>query len=100
MISDFVKQFVEMEEENVRLKLELAEAKKLPTDARLKADMAEKDRVKLKKSLDKEIASREAAKATIDEKEVRLRLSVESLLSEFIQNLFLCSCCCLRFSRY
>src|SRR4051794_2422145 len=83
MISDFAKQFVEMEEENVRLKLEVAEAKKLATDAWLKADVVEKDRAKLKKSLDKEVVSREATEAKIDEKGVQLRRAIESLLSKF-----------------
>ena len=83
MVSDFAKQFVEMEEENVRLKAELATAKKLAADARLKADVLEKDKAKLKKSLDKEVEARESAKAAIAEKEVRLRQAVESLLGKF-----------------
>src|SRR4051812_9275227 len=96
MISDITKQFVELEEENVRLKRELEEAKKLAADARLKADVAEKDRAKMKKNLDKEIASRDEAKAKIEEKEVQLRNAVESLLSKFLRNIFMnryCSFC-------
>ena len=58
MVSNFAKQFVEMEEENVRLKEELATAKKLVVDAHLKADALEKDKAKLKKSLDKEVEAR------------------------------------------
>src|SRR4051812_40914744 len=98
MISDFMKQFVELEEENVRLKLEFEEAKKLAADARLKADIAENDNAKMKKILDKEIASREEAKAKIEEKEVQLRNTVESLLSKFLCNLFMHCCCPSRFS--
>ena len=83
MVSDFAKQFVEMEEENVQLKAELATMKKLVADARLKADVMEKDKAKLKKSLDKEIEARESAKAAIAGKEVQLHQAVESLLSKF-----------------
>ena len=83
MVSDFVKQFVEMEEENIQLKMELATTKKLLVDAHLKADALEKDNVKLKKSLDEEIEAKESDKAAIAEKEGRLRLAVEALLGKF-----------------
>jgi chromosome segregation ATPase len=85
MFSDFAKQFVELEEENARLKLELEEARKLAADAHLRVDVAEKDKAKIKKSLDKEVAAREEAKTKIDEKEVQLRHAVESLLNEFFR---------------
>ena len=48
MVSDFAKQFVEMEEENVRLKDELAAAKTLVVDEHLKNDVLEKEVAKLK----------------------------------------------------
>ena len=83
MVSDFAKQFVGMEEENARLRAELATAKKLVVDAHLKADALEKDNVKLKKNLDEEVEAKESDKVAIAEKEVRLRQAVESLLGKF-----------------
>ena len=72
MVSDFAKQFVEMEEENVRLKNELAAAKTLVVDEHLKNDKLEKEVAKLKKSLDKEVKARESAKAVLAGSETRL----------------------------
>src|SRR3954447_23414695 len=86
MISDFAKKFMELEEENAKLKLELEEAKKLAVDARLKADIAEKEKAKMKKSLDKEVAAREEAKAKTADQEVQLRNAIGSLLSKFHRN--------------
>ena len=83
MVYDFAKQFVGMEEENARLRAELAAAKKLVVDAHLKVDALEKDNAKLKKSLDKEVEARESDNAAIAEKEVRLRQAIESLLGKF-----------------
>ena len=90
MVSEFATQFVKMEEENARLKTELAaakasaeEAKKLAADARLKADLLEKEKGKLKKSLEKELKAKELAKTATEEREEQLRQAVESLLSKF-----------------
>ena len=82
MVSDFAKQFVEMEEENVRLKNELAAAKTLVVDEHLKNDKLEKEVAKLKKSLDKEVKARESAKAALAGSETRLHEAAESLLGE------------------
>src|SRR4051794_2209380 len=78
-----------MEEDNARLKTELAvarstaeEAKKLASDARLRADLLEKQKAKLNKALDKETAAKESAKSAVAKKEVQLHQAVESLLSK------------------
>ena len=90
MVSEFATQFVKMEEENARLKTELAalkasaeEVKKLAADARLKADLLEKEKGKLKKSLEKELKAKESAKTATEEREEQLRQVVESLISKF-----------------
>ena len=82
MVSDFAKQFVEMEEENIRLKNELAAAKTLVVDEHLKNDALEKEVTKLKKSLDKEVKARESAKATLAGNATWLHEAAESLLGE------------------
>lgn len=91
MVSEFAKQCLEMEEENARLKTELAAAKasaeqanKLAAKARLDVDVMKKEMGKLKKKLDKELKAKEDAKASTEEKEEQLRKAVESLLSEFL----------------
>ena len=90
MVSDFAAQFVKIETENAQLKVELAAAKvsaeqanKLAADARIKADLLEKDIGKLKAKLDKETKAKEAAKVLTEEREERLRKAVESLLGKF-----------------
>ena len=90
MVSEFAKQFVEMEDENARLKMELAaakasaeEANKLAAKARLDVDVMKKEMGKLRKNLDKELKAKEDAKASTEEKEEQLRKAVESLLSKF-----------------
>ena len=96
MVSDFASQFVQMEDENARLKIELAaakasaeEANKLAASARLKVDVLEKDIGKLRKSLDKEIMAKENAKVSTEEREERLRKSIEFLLGKFLVPLWL-----------
>ena len=96
MVSEFAKQFVEMEDENARLKTELAaakasaeEANKLAAKARLDVDVMKKEMGKLRKNLDKELKAKEDAKASTEEKEEQLRKAVESLLSKFSGS-FLC----------
>ena len=94
MVSEFAKQFVEMEEESARLKTELAaakasaeEANKLAASARMKVDVLEKDIGKLRKNLEKELKAKEAAKTSTEDREERLRKAIESLLGKSPESL-------------
>ena len=99
MVADFATQFVKIEAENAQLREELAAARvsaeqlekanKLAADARLRVDVLEKELGKLKAKLEKETKARDAAKASADKREDRLRKSVESLLGEFLHLLAL-----------
>src|SRR3954463_3507552 len=95
MVSDFGEQFVKLEEENAGLKRELAEAKRLAADAQSRVEAADKEKAKLQKVLDKEIAAKEAAMTKIADQEARLHNAVESLLSKFPRNPF-AYCLCRR----
>src|SRR4051812_24049425 len=79
-----------MEEENARLKTELAatktlaeEANKLAAKARLDAVVMKMEIGMLRKTLDKELKAQEDAKASTEENEEQIRTAVESLLSKF-----------------
>ena len=94
MVNNFADQFIKMEAENAQLRKDLAAAKssteqveaanRLAEEAWQKNEDLEKELAKVKAEPEKEVTEKEKAKALAEEREERLRESIESLLGKFL----------------